>query len=623
MWIATPAAWLSVPAWAVPASLEADRLAIDGDVARGDGDVRLVVGDDVVTGASAELRLEDNVVIVLDGAWTRPDLGTLRFERVEIDLDTRVGEALAATIDGADGGLRIAGDRLVVDGDGRVRGDRVAVTLCDCAEPVPWRLRARRIVVEPGDVVRFSGAWVQVFGVPLLWVPAGTLPLERRSGLLPTQLGGGEHGLRVAQPLYLTMGPSADVTLTPEIRSRRAARLLSDWRWAHFGGGGGVRTAAGWDFVTETPRGGVDAVERWRDGAVHAAADARLVSDDAYHADYGDTFLARHTPWSEARGLVGTTGLELGSDVFQAPAPTLQRVAFAAARAPGWLGPGGVVATAAATGGVGLMPGDDTGAAAALAGLSGRVSRPTSLGPVRIEPDLRARADAIAWDGPDGAATTTTRGEAAVLGALPAWRDTPGGFERVELAARGGVVGDGATAAPFVEPRLGWRRSTRPGSVELVGRGRFGDVAAAEAVAWARTGRVSGWAQLGAVGESVAAVRDLDADAVASTGAAYDDGTVRVDGGWFAYTGDASAIPVHQARGSVGWTLPGPLSTLRVGGGAAYDLQASAFQSRWASLRYTHPTGCIALGATGRFDADRALPEVAFTAEVLPRRPAP
>jgi hypothetical protein len=71
---------------------------------------------------------------------------------------------------------------------------------------------------------------------------------------------------------------------------------------------------------------------------------------------------------------------------------------------------------------------------------------------------------------------------------------------------------------------------------------------------------------------------------------------------------------VHQARASAG-VRAGPIDLT---GGLAYDLPARQWVSRVAGVRWTHPTGCMGIGATARFEVDRALPEVALRFDVAP-----
>lgn len=109
--------------------------------------------------------------------------------------------------------------------DGGILLDGVRGTLCRTAEgdAPPWEIRASRADVRPGEraVLSWPVLWitprflfvdrpVPVLAFPWLWVPLG----ERQSGLLlPEIRSTGTTGITLLQPLFLTLGRSADATL--------------------------------------------------------------------------------------------------------------------------------------------------------------------------------------------------------------------------------------------------------------------------------------------------------------------------------------------------------------------------------------------------------------------------
>lgn len=113
--------------------------------------------------------------------------------------------------------------------------DGARLTLCDCpgGAPPSWEITARRADVIPGDrailswpVLRiappFASRTVPVLVLPWLYVPLG----DRQSGLLlPTVGSNGWSGFSIAQPLYLTLGRSADATVTADYAFGRTGAL--------------------------------------------------------------------------------------------------------------------------------------------------------------------------------------------------------------------------------------------------------------------------------------------------------------------------------------------------------------------------------------------------------------
>ncbi len=101
-------------------------------------------------------------------------------------------------------------------------------TLCDCGGDAPpsWEIHAHHADVVPGERAILS--WPVFYltprflfldrPVPFLALPWFYLPLrDRQTGLLfPQLVTGGTFGYSVGQPLFVTLGESADVTFTPQ-----------------------------------------------------------------------------------------------------------------------------------------------------------------------------------------------------------------------------------------------------------------------------------------------------------------------------------------------------------------------------------------------------------------------
>lgn len=146
---------------------------------------------------------------------------------------------------------RVAGGK-----GGELRLEDARVTPCDCADGAPsWELRAEAAVVRPGQRVELSWPVLYVTPrfllverpVPVFTFPWIALPLgDRVGGLLAPQLGtSGPTGLTLAQPVFVTLGPSADLTVAPRwIFGRARAQVAEgkpsvrgpggalEWRWA-------------------------------------------------------------------------------------------------------------------------------------------------------------------------------------------------------------------------------------------------------------------------------------------------------------------------------------------------------------------------------------------------------
>ncbi len=166
----------------------------------------------------------DAVRLVLDGPFEAD--GVVAFVKgVPTDLSraTTVDEARAA----GRNRLTFSGSHLAGDERGRFVLENARLTLCDCPGGCApsWELTSRRADVIPG--VRATLSWpvlrvtprflfvdhpVPVLVLPWLYVPLG----DRQTGLLlPEVLSTGNTGFTIAEPLYVTLGRSADTTITP------------------------------------------------------------------------------------------------------------------------------------------------------------------------------------------------------------------------------------------------------------------------------------------------------------------------------------------------------------------------------------------------------------------------
>ena len=103
-----------------------------------------------------------------------------------------------------------------LDNGDTVLGD-ATVTPCDCAGRPDYEIDSPEVTVV-GDRAWLARPRVLFMGVGVPFLPMA-LPLDsRESGLLAPQLGySSSTGFRVAQPIYFTLGPSWDMTLTPGV----------------------------------------------------------------------------------------------------------------------------------------------------------------------------------------------------------------------------------------------------------------------------------------------------------------------------------------------------------------------------------------------------------------------
>ncbi len=289
---------LAAPAQAQDAAtLVADRVEVRGNqvlVAEGNIEVfwrgaRLTASRILYDRAADRLSIEGpitltdqgQVALFADAGKLSADLqnGILQSARLVLDQQLQLAANEIARIDGRYTEL-----------------SKVVASSCEvCANnPVPlWSIRARRVIHDQEErQIYFEGAQLRIYDVPIAYIPRLRLPdptLDRANGFLfPSVRSTSQLGFGLKTPYFLTLGPSADVTLTPylssstttlELRYRQAFRrgditfegavsrddiLPDETRYYLFGKG---------DF--DLPRG------------YQLSFGVEIASDDAYLLDYG------------------------------------------------------------------------------------------------------------------------------------------------------------------------------------------------------------------------------------------------------------------------------------------------------------------------------------------------
>ncbi|MBX7096347.1 MAG: LPS assembly protein LptD [Myxococcaceae bacterium] len=204
------------------------------------------------------------------------------------------------------------------DGEWLVGGATLVPCACKADEPV-LTVRASDAALD-FDAQRASLWWptVRIYELPVLWAPWLSLPLTaRQTGLLfPKPSFTVLNGFSFEQPLFITLGPSYDLTLTPgyffggpnPFAGIQGPRLGTEFRYAPTVTSSG-RVAVGVLFDLKAPRDPVTSVAaaqglrgprfeaQWQHrqdlGAFRARVDASLVSDGFLFRDLTTDVLAR------------------------------------------------------------------------------------------------------------------------------------------------------------------------------------------------------------------------------------------------------------------------------------------------------------------------------------------
>ncbi|MGE4480516.1 LPS-assembly protein LptD [Acidocella sp.] len=152
-----------------------------------------------------------------------------------------------------------------------------ACTLCkdDPRAPPTWAIRATSATRDlEHKMIEFRNATLLLKGVPVFWLPYMTEPdpsVKRQTGLLIPSAGAtSQLGAFIAIPYYITLGKSADLTLSPIFATKQGPALKADYRQAFNQGTLDVRLSGGRDrgsFGSSIfANGTFDINENWRTG---------------------------------------------------------------------------------------------------------------------------------------------------------------------------------------------------------------------------------------------------------------------------------------------------------------------------------------------------------------------
>lgn len=294
------APWISAPATAQErATMVADTVAINGDdtlTAQGNVEVfyqgRELRASSLTYDRSTDRLAIEGPIVLTDATGDTIVLA----DQAAMDADLTEGVMTGARMV-LDKQLQIAAAELRRVGGRYTQLSRSVASSCKvCAgSPTPlWEIRARRIVHdELAQQIYFSDAQFRVAGVPVFWLPRLRMPdptLRRANGVLAPEFrttSGLGTGLKL--PYFITLGRSADLTVTPYLTTKSGRTVELRYRQAFTTGQIEITGAISRDeIMPDDTRGyltanGTFALPQGFTLRFHG----ETVSDDGYLLDYG------------------------------------------------------------------------------------------------------------------------------------------------------------------------------------------------------------------------------------------------------------------------------------------------------------------------------------------------
>jgi LPS-assembly protein len=219
-----------------PLEIEADELSFEKEAQRyeGHGRVEITRGDLSLKADHARLSMATKDVMAWGNVVLREGEDVLECERLEVNLDTRLGKVHKARLFVKDQNMHIAGQEAEKLGENRYRLKDSTLTTCDGEHP-PWQISAKELEVTMGGMGYSKGAVFHVEDIPVLYFPWAVFPvrLERQTGfLLPSVGHSGEYGLEVRTAFYWAMAKNMDSTFYLDKLGDRGWQEGLEYRYA-------------------------------------------------------------------------------------------------------------------------------------------------------------------------------------------------------------------------------------------------------------------------------------------------------------------------------------------------------------------------------------------------------
>jgi LPS-assembly protein len=201
-----------------PVEIEADELSFEKEGQRyeGHGHVEVTRGNLTLKADHAQLSMATKDLMAWGNIILRDGEDVLECDRLEINLDTRLGKVYQARLFMKDQNVHITGREAEKLGENRYRVIDGTFTTCDAERP-PWKFSMKELEVTLKGWAFAKGPVFYLEDIPVLYLPVGAFPLnrERHTGFLLPQLGySDKYGPEVRQSFFWAISENMDATFS-------------------------------------------------------------------------------------------------------------------------------------------------------------------------------------------------------------------------------------------------------------------------------------------------------------------------------------------------------------------------------------------------------------------------
>lgn len=219
-----------------PVEIEADELSYERDreTYEAHGRVEVMRGDLFLKADHARLNMATKDLVAWGNVILREGEDVLECERLEVNLDTRLGKIYRSKLFLKDQNFHVTSEEAEKLGENRYRIREGSFTTCDAAQP-PWKFTVKEmeVTVEGYGIAR--GPVFHLQGIPTFYLPWGVFPVkkERQTGFLLPEVGySREYGPEIKTAFYWAMAKNMDSTFTLEYLGERGFKESLEYRYA-------------------------------------------------------------------------------------------------------------------------------------------------------------------------------------------------------------------------------------------------------------------------------------------------------------------------------------------------------------------------------------------------------
>jgi LPS-assembly protein len=219
-----------------PIEIEADELLYDRETEtyQAHGQVEVYRGNFSLKADHAQLNRATKEVTAWGNVLLREEEDVIECERLEVNLDTRLGKITKANLFLKDQNFHMTGQEVEKLGENHYRIRDGSFTTCDAKHP-PWKFSVKELEVTMEGYGIAKGPVAYLEDIPVLYFPVGYFPVrrERQTGFLLPRVGYSQKdGPEMKNAFFWAFAKNMDATLYFDWLGEKGFKEGLEYRYA-------------------------------------------------------------------------------------------------------------------------------------------------------------------------------------------------------------------------------------------------------------------------------------------------------------------------------------------------------------------------------------------------------